>query len=65
MHVHLLRHGLHLQHILRHGLHAKLSKCRYLHQSVIFLGHRIDFDGIHPLKEKLKATLQAPAPTNI
>ena len=54
-----------LKRLLRHGIHVKLSKCRFLQPSVVFIGHRIDADGIHPLKEKLKAILQAPAPTNV
>ena len=49
----------------RHGIHVKLPKCRFLQPSVVFIGHRIDADGLHPLKEKLKAILQAPAPTNV
>ena len=54
-----------LQRLLRHGIHVKKSKCRFLQSSVIFLGHRIDAEGLHPTKEKLKAIMDAPAPKNI
>ena len=32
---------------------------------MIFLGHRIDAEGLHPTKEKLKAIMDAPALKNI
>jgi hypothetical protein len=50
-----------LKRLLGHGVHVKLSICRFLQPRVIFLGHRIDADGIHPTNEKLKAIVQAPA----
>ena len=51
--------------LLQHGLHVRRSKCRFLQPRVIFLGHRIDAEGIHPTDEKLKAIMQAPAPENL
>ena len=51
--------------LLRHGLHLKKPKCRFLQPSVIFLGHRIDAEGLHPTEEKLKAIVEAPAPKYI
>ena len=54
-----------LQRLLRHGIHVKKSKCRFLQPSVIFLGYRIDAEGIHPTQEKLKAIVEAPAPKNV
>ena len=33
--------------------------------SVLFLGHRIDGDGFHPLPEKVNAVLEASAPLNV
>ena len=54
-----------LKRLLRHGIHVKLAKCRFLQPSVIFLGHRIDADGIHPTDEKLKAIVKAPSPKNV
>jgi len=37
----------------------------FLTQSVTYLGHRIDAQGLHPVKEKIKALLEVPVPTNI
>ena len=54
-----------LKRLLRHGLHVRRSKCRFLQPCVIFLGHRIDAEGIHPTDKKLKAIMQAPAPENV
>ena len=51
--------------LLHHGVHVKPSKCHFLQPPVIFLGHCIDADGIHPTDKKLKAIIQAPAPENI
>ena len=62
----------HLEHLeevlkclLHHSLHVKLAKCRFLQPRVIFLGHRIDADRIHPTEKKLKAIVQAPASENV
>ena len=54
----------HLEH-LRHGVHVKKPKCSFLQPSVIFLGHRIDAEGIHPTDDKLKAIVEAPTPRNV
>ena len=54
-----------LKRLLRHGVHVNQSKCRFLQSSVVFLGHRIDSDSIHPTNEKLVAITQAPAPKNV
>ena len=47
------------------GLHVKQSKCLFMVPSVSFLGHQIDADGLHHLKDKVKAIEAAPTPTNI
>ena len=39
-----------LKHLLRHRVCVKRLKCRVLQSSVEFLGHRVDAEGIHPLK---------------
>ena len=54
-----------LRRLLRHGVHVKKPKCRFFQPSVIFLGHRIDAEGIHPTDDKLKAIVDAPAPENL
>ena len=54
-----------LKRLLRHGIHVKKAKCSFLKPSVDFLGHRIDVEGLHPTKEKLKAIVEAPVPKNV
>jgi transposase InsO family protein len=46
------------------GLTCSPSKCSFLQESVVYLGHRIDAEGLHPLKEKVQAILAAPTPQN-
>ncbi|XP_054287580.1 uncharacterized protein K02A2.6-like [Macrosteles quadrilineatus] len=47
------------------GLKAKKEKCRFMQNSVTYLGHIIDERGIHPTKEKIEAIQKAPKPTNV
>jgi len=54
-----------LKRISEAGLRARQKKCVFLAQSVIYLGHRIDGEGLHPVPEKIKAVQEAPCPTNV
>ena len=36
------------------GLRLKLDKCEFLQPSCIYLGHRLDVEGIHPTNEKVR-----------
>ena len=47
------------------GLTLKQSKCVFMTESVEYLGHVIDRDGLHPSQEKLHAIQEAPEPHNI
>ena len=47
------------------GLHLKKSKCVFMADSVTYLGHRIDADGLHPVPKKLEAVQRAPKPCNV
>lgn len=40
------------------------EKCKFLESSVTYLGHRIDYFGIHPTEERIKAIRDMPLPTN-
>ena len=40
----------------------KKSKCHFMLPSTIFLGNRIDTQGLHPLTEKMKTIQDAPKP---
>lgn len=44
------------------GFRLNLEKCRFMENSVQYLGHRIDNEGLHPLKERIEAVTKAPAP---
>ena len=46
-------------------LRLKLSKCRFLQQSVEYLGHLVDAKGLHATPSKVKALNEAPAPRDI
>ncbi len=62
-------HKVMLEEVLRrldhYGVKVKLSKCRFMTTSVEYLGHRIDGEGVHPLKSKTEAIAKAPQPTNV
>lgn len=47
------------------GLRLRLEKCAFMQASCVYLGHRLDAEGIHPTTEKLQAVQQAPAPTSV
>ena len=46
------------------GLRLKKDKCEFMSVSVVYLGHRIDAQGLHPTRDKVEAIQQAPAPQN-
>jgi transposase InsO family protein len=47
------------------GLRVKRSKCEFMRESVTYLGHRIDADGLHPLPDRVRAIKEAPKPTSV
>lgn len=53
-----------LERLQNSGLRLKKGKCEFLKQSVQYLGHKVDKDGIGPLQEKLDAIREAPRPVN-
>ena len=46
------------------GLRLRLDKCAFKVTEVSYLGYRIDSNGIHPTKDKVRAIVEAPNPTN-
>ena len=54
-----------LQRLETANLRLKKSKCRFMQDSVTFLGHKIDAKGIHPLPEKVRAICEAPTPKTV
>ena len=47
------------------GLRLKKNKCVFMASSVIYLGHMIDAEGLHPVQDKVKAITDAPNPRNV
>ena len=47
------------------GLHHKKEECIFLAPCVMYLGHRIDAKGLHPMVEKVRAVQEAPRPRNV
>lgn len=47
------------------GLGLKMSKCRFMLQSIKYLGYQIDKDRLHAFPEKVEAIINAPNPTNV
>nr|XP_055076377.1 uncharacterized protein K02A2.6-like [Misgurnus anguillicaudatus] len=48
-----------------YGLRLQREKCEFFKQSLEYLGHYIDAAGLHKSSEKIKAIMEAPAPTNV
>lgn len=63
--VHLQR----LEEVLRrlhtHNIKLNADKCVFMATSVVFMGHLIDEEGIHPTDDKVEAVMKAPVPTDV
>ena len=62
---HLQRFEAVLQRLQKHGFRLKKAKCKYMAESVEYLGYRLDAIGLHATDEKLQAILQAPTPRDV
>lgn len=47
------------------GLKINRKKCRFFTESVCYLGHVFDLNGVHPNPEKMKAIVDAPKPCDV
>ena len=47
------------------GLRVKRDKYLFVVSSVVFLGHKVDSKGLHPLQDKIKAIEAAPTPSSV
>lgn len=65
----LREHQRHLRQVLdvlrANQLYCKESKCEFFKDSVEFLGHVIDRDGLHMMESKVKAVREWPTPTSV
>ena len=49
----------------KHGFRLKKGKCQFLANSVEYLGHQIDSEGVKAMPSKIEAIVKAPEPTNV
>lgn len=54
-----------LRRLQAHGVRMKKSKCSFCVDSVEYLGHRVDAEGLRTTPEKMRAIDQAPPPKNV
>ena len=47
------------------GVRLKKEKCVFMAKEVIYLGHRINKEGLQPTDEKVRAITDTPRPSNI
>lgn len=47
------------------GVRLKKEKCEFMAKEVIYLGHRINRDGLQPTDEKVQTITDTPRPSNI
>ncbi|XP_018397158.1 PREDICTED: uncharacterized protein K02A2.6-like [Cyphomyrmex costatus] len=51
-----------LRRLQKAGLRTQKKKVQLLQESVNYLGHRLDREGVHPLEEKIKPIKEMPSP---
>ena len=54
-----------LDRIKEHGLRVKREKCHFKVPSIEYLGFLVDKDGVHKTDDKVRAVLEAKAPSNV
>ena len=63
------KHLLTLEEVLRrlrkHNIKLNSDKCEFMVDQVVYMGHLLDKDGIHPTDEKTRSVMEAPAPKNV
>ena len=54
-----------LQCLSEAGLRLNKEKCSFLLPQIVYLGHIIDAQGLHPTQEKVRAIKNSPKPKNV
>ena len=62
-HLHTL--SLVLDRLLNAGFQLNKAKCKFLQPSVVYLGHKIDGEGLHPTEDERTAIRDAPRPKDV
>ena len=47
------------------GVHLKSNKCAFMAPAVVYLGHRIDKNGLSTVDDRAEAITNMPPPTNV
>ena len=53
-----------MEHLNATGLHLKLDKYHFFQDSITYLGHIVDKEGVRPHPDKIKAIAKMPEPKN-
>ena len=54
-----------LKRLRQTGLRLQLDKCQFIQDSVVYLRHQINKDGLYPTEEKVRAIRDAPIPRGV
>lgn len=54
-----------LERLQKHNVHLNRDKCVFMQKEAVYLGLKVDADGLHPVEEKLDAIRKAPVPQNV
>ena len=54
-----------LERLQKYNVRLNLRKCVFLKKQVVYLGLRVDGDGLHPVQEKIDAIKNAPPPKDV
>ena len=54
-----------LRRLQEYNIRAKKVKCAFMQDSVTYLGHKVDSQGLHPTSKKVEAVLEAPQPQTL
>ena len=49
----------------KYGVHLKRSKCEFMTDLMVYLGHQVSSNGTQPVESKCEAIARMPAPTNL
>jgi len=54
-----------LERLHKYNIHLKMAKCKFLKREVVYLGLKIDAEGLHPVDEKVDPVKRAPVPKKV
>ena len=54
-----------LERLHEYIVHLKMAKCEFLNREVVYVGRKIDVEGLHPVDDKVDTVKRAPVPQNV